>query len=74
MRHHLVYAGLLRQDHLERTVRQRFPGPPPRGLVAAVERAAGAWLDLNPATVRQRRKWLTACRRGDRHAVRPLAD
>lgn len=69
--HHETYGQMFRVLHLERAVRRRF-GRPPRGLAGGVEAAAAAALGLSTDRVGRLRKWVNACRAGNRARVRDL--
>ncbi|MBX9581064.1 MAG: hypothetical protein K2X87_12215 [Gemmataceae bacterium] len=69
--HHETYGQMFRVLHLERAVRHRFARPP-RGLAGGIEAAAAAALRLSTDRVQRLRKWVNACRAGNRSRVRDL--
>lgn len=69
--HHEAYGQMFRVLHLERAVRRRFARPP-RGLAGGIEAAAAAALRLSTDRVQRLRKWVNACRAGNRSRVRDL--
>ncbi|MDB5306934.1 MAG: hypothetical protein JWO38_1136 [Gemmataceae bacterium] len=69
--HHAQYAQMFRLIHLDRAVRGRFPGRPPRGLVSATE---AAYLRIGPESVRRLHKWIRTCQAGGRRTISRLRD
>jgi len=72
--HHAQYAQMFRLIHLDRAVRGRFHGRPPRGIVSALEAAAASHLGIGAESVRRLWKWIRTCRRGGRRTIRQLRD
>lgn len=71
--HHAQYAQMFRLMHLDRAVRGRFGGRPPRGIVSALE-AAASHLGIGAESVRRLWKWIRICHRGGRQTIRRLRD
>lgn len=71
--HASQYAQMFRLIFLELTICSRFPRVP-RGLVAAIERAASEYLGVEASSVSRLRAWVRACRDGRRHEIAKLQD
>jgi hypothetical protein len=67
--HHEAYAGIFKVVHLERSIRSRFPGKPPWGLVGWIDNAAIKAFRREVDWVQKARKTATACRNGKRAEV-----
>lgn len=64
------YAQMFQLIHLERSIRSRFPTPPPRGLITAIESAACEHLGIeNARSVRRLQDWIRRCRAGERNQI-----
>jgi hypothetical protein len=69
--HHATYEQMFRVLHLERAVRRRFARDP-RGLVGGIEAAVAEALGRSSDRVGRLRKWIRACRAGNRARVKAL--
>jgi hypothetical protein len=67
--HHSAYGAMFEVIHLERTIRSRFPGRAPRGLVGAIVDTAATHLSVGVDHIRRLRKAVSACRKGRRSQI-----
>lgn len=70
--HHEIWARMFDVDFLERTIRSRFGGRPPLGLIRTLEEALSEYLNVGVDHVRRVRTGIRQCRKGLRDRVKWL--